>query len=216
MTESSELKSVTIHLPDDNGFDHYEEGSATYKSSVRSPPPRELEILNNSFSGSQSNICNGTISNVINGSGLKKVPNNSPNNQKRPMISLTHLPKRPPVDIEFLDLSYSVSEGRKKGDKKILQSVNGKFRSGELTAIMGPSGAGKSTLMHILGTLDRADNGEVLIDGHEISLLKSKALSDFRNKKIGFVFQFHLQNSQRHHYYQIPLNSSNRFQVQNF
>lgn len=81
---------------------------------------------------------------------LRKVPNSSPNGQKKPIISLTHLPKRPLVDLQFNDLSYSVSEGRKRGYKTILKCVNGKFRSGDLTAIMGPSGAGKSTLMNIL------------------------------------------------------------------
>lgn len=102
-------------------------------------------------SGSQGSLCNGASAITIKPAGaLRKVPNNSPNNHKRPMISLTHLPKRPPVDIQFNDLSFSVSEGRKRGYKTILKCVNGKFKGGELTAIMGPSGAGKSTLMNIL------------------------------------------------------------------
>lgn len=104
------------------------------------------------FSGSQNNLCNGSSVVTINrtSGALRKVPNSSPNSSKKPMISLTHLPKRMPVDIQFIDLSYSVSEGRKRGYKTILKCVNGKFRSGELTGIMGPSGAGKSTLMNIL------------------------------------------------------------------
>lgn len=80
---------------------------------------------------------------------LPKIPNGH-GDQKKPMATLTHLPKRPPVDIEFSELSYSVSEGRKRGYKSLLKGINGTFRSGELTAIMGPSGAGKSTLMNIL------------------------------------------------------------------
>lgn len=68
-------------------------------------------------------------------------------------MQLTHLPQRPPVDIEFSNLTYSVYEQGKTflgTAKKILKEVNGKFRNGEMTAIMGPSGAGKSTLMNIL------------------------------------------------------------------
>lgn len=65
-------------------------------------------------------------------------------------MTLTHLPKWPPVDVAFSEIMFSVSEGRRKGHKSILKGVSGLFRSGELTAIMGPSGAGKSTLMNIL------------------------------------------------------------------
>ena len=62
---------------------------------------------------------------------------------------------------------------------------------GEVVSLVGSSGAGKSTLMHILGTLDKPDSGEVYLNGVNVHQLKSKALAKFRNEHIGFVFQFH-------------------------
>jgi lipoprotein-releasing system ATP-binding protein len=77
------------------------------------------------------------------------------------------------------------------GDLPVLKGVNMSVNKGEVISIVGASGAGKSTLMHIIGTLDQADKGQVIIDNKELSGLRGKALSDFRNKHIGFVFQFH-------------------------
>ena len=77
------------------------------------------------------------------------------------------------------------------GDLPVLKGVNMSINKGEVISIVGASGAGKSTLMHIIGTLDIADKGQVLIDNKDLSGLRGKALSDFRNKYIGFVFQFH-------------------------
>lgn len=74
---------------------------------------------------------------------------------------------------------------------QVLKGVDIEITKGEVASIVGPSGSGKSTLLHILGTLDRADQGTVDINNTTISSLDSKKLSLFRNKHIGFVFQFH-------------------------
>lgn len=74
---------------------------------------------------------------------------------------------------------------------QVLKGVSLEINKGELVCIVGPSGAGKSTLLHIMGTLDTADSGIVSINGQKISGLKDNQLSDFRNKNLGFVFQFH-------------------------
>ncbi|MCP4122299.1 MAG: ABC transporter ATP-binding protein [Bacteroidetes bacterium] len=77
------------------------------------------------------------------------------------------------------------------GSLEILRKVSFEVRQGEIVCIAGPSGAGKSTLLHIIGTLDKPDSGIVKIGGQELSGLSDKALSAFRNKHIGFIFQFH-------------------------
>lgn len=77
------------------------------------------------------------------------------------------------------------------GDLKVLKGIDLEVRNKEVVSIVGASGAGKTTLLQIIGTLDRPDNGTIYYNGSDISKLKGKALASFRNKNIGFVFQFH-------------------------
>tara|TARA_B110000503_G_scaffold138941_1_gene226140 strand:+ start:911 stop:1570 length:660 start_codon:yes stop_codon:yes gene_type:complete len=77
------------------------------------------------------------------------------------------------------------------GDVKILKGVDLEVKKGEIVSIIGSSGAGKTTLLQVLGTLTNADQGEVFYDNTNISKLSDKELADFRNKNIGFIFQFH-------------------------
>jgi len=77
------------------------------------------------------------------------------------------------------------------GSLPVLRGVDINIQKAEIVSIVGSSGAGKSTLLHILGTLDTADKGSVLLAGERIEALAGKKLAAFRNKNIGFVFQFH-------------------------
>lgn len=77
------------------------------------------------------------------------------------------------------------------GDLQVLKGINLTIYKGEVVSIVGPSGAGKTTLLQIMGTLDKADSGSVVLNGVEVGRLKERELSAFRNKQIGFVFQFH-------------------------
>ncbi|MEG1563054.1 MAG: ABC transporter ATP-binding protein [Bacteroides sp.] len=77
------------------------------------------------------------------------------------------------------------------GSLQVLKGINLEIEKGEVISIVGPSGAGKTTLLQIMGTLDAPDAGTVNIDGVNVSRMKEKELSAFRNKHIGFVFQFH-------------------------
>lgn len=80
---------------------------------------------------------------------------------------------------------------KRYGTVEVLRGVELEISKGEVVSIVGPSGSGKSTLLHILGTLDKADNGTVMMNGTTISSLTGNKLAAFRNKHIGFVFQFH-------------------------
>ena len=80
---------------------------------------------------------------------------------------------------------------KRYGTVEVLKGVDVEINKGEVVSIVGPSGSGKSTLLHILGTLDKADMGEVNMNNTAINSLNGKKLAAFRNKHIGFVFQFH-------------------------
>jgi len=77
------------------------------------------------------------------------------------------------------------------GQLEVLRGVGLTIKQGEIVSIVGPSGSGKSTLLHILGTLDKADSGNVTIDNKNLGNMNARALAAFRNRNIGFVFQFH-------------------------
>lgn len=77
------------------------------------------------------------------------------------------------------------------GEVQVLKGIDLLVKKGEIVSIVGASGAGKSTLLHVMGTIDKVDQGLIEIDGQDITKLNDKKLSVFRNKHIGFVFQFH-------------------------
>ncbi|MDD7461393.1 MAG: ABC transporter ATP-binding protein [Prevotellaceae bacterium] len=87
------------------------------------------------------------------------------------------------IDIKGITKSF--------GTLEVLKGIDLTINPGEVVSIVGPSGAGKTTLLQIMGTLDRADSGSMMIDGVDVMSLSSAQLSKFRNSRLGFVFQFH-------------------------
>ncbi len=87
------------------------------------------------------------------------------------------------IDVKNIHKSF--------GDLEVLKGIDVQIKRGEIVTIVGSSGAGKTTLLQIVGTLMRPDNGQVRFDNVEVNKLRDKELAEFRNKKIGFVFQFH-------------------------
>lgn len=77
------------------------------------------------------------------------------------------------------------------GELEVLKGVDLSVEKGEIVSIVGPSGAGKTTLLQIIGTLDKPNKGEIIVDGVDVRKLSADKLSVFRNKHIGFIFQFH-------------------------
>ena len=87
------------------------------------------------------------------------------------------------IDIKNIKKSF--------GSLQVLKGIDLHIDKGEVVSIVGPSGAGKTTLLQIIGTLDRPDTGSIQINYADVTRLSQKQLSDFRNRNIGFVFQFH-------------------------
>ena len=77
------------------------------------------------------------------------------------------------------------------GSLKVLKGIDLSINKGEVVSIVGPSGSGKTTLLQIIGTLDRADEGTIILNGMDVSSMNDSDLAHFRNKEIGFIFQFH-------------------------
>ncbi|WP_423127737.1 ABC transporter ATP-binding protein [Gaoshiqia sp. Z1-71] len=92
------------------------------------------------------------------------------------------------LEVRGITRSYTSSSGEKR---VILDRLNLTVQEGERVAIVGPSGSGKTTLLNLLGALDRPDSGEILIDGEPVYQKNEKELALFRNRCVGFVFQFH-------------------------
>jgi lipoprotein-releasing system ATP-binding protein len=89
----------------------------------------------------------------------------------------------PLIIVSQLEKSY--------GNLKVLKGIDFFIQKGEIISIVGASGAGKSTLLQLIGTLDKPDKGEIIINGEKVNQLTGNALAKFRNQKIGFIFQFH-------------------------
>jgi len=93
------------------------------------------------------------------------------------------------LQTKALTKTYRAPDG---GDEvKVLRDLDFRVEPGETVAIVGPSGSGKSTLLNIIGTLDRADSGEVLLEGRDIEKLDEKETATYRNRTVGFIFQLH-------------------------
>jgi lipoprotein-releasing system ATP-binding protein len=96
--------------------------------------------------------------------------------------------KRILIRAEGLHKEYPMGKDQRL---HVLKGLDIEVREGEIAVIIGPSGSGKSTLLHLLGGLDRPSSGKVIVDAHDLGLLSEDELAAFRNRSLGFVFQFH-------------------------
>ena len=98
---------------------------------------------------------------------------------------------KPPIIPYFRSMLTATNIHKHYEHLEVLKGVDIAVSKGEIVSIVGSSGAGKSTLLHILGTLDKADKGQIILNNQDIGALHGNKLSAFRNRQIGFVFQFH-------------------------
>ena len=105
------------------------------------------------------------------------------NGLERNLVGLYYIRRMAMIEARKIEKSY--------GDLKVLKGIDLAIAEKEIVSIVGASGAGKTTLLHILGTLDRPDNGQVTINSTDVFGLSDKKMSRFRNHEIGFIFQFH-------------------------
>ena len=101
---------------------------------------------------------------------------------------MTSFTNNPLLSAKGIQKSYSMSD---VSVLEVLKGIDLEINTGEIIAIIGPSGVGKSTLLHILGALDRPTSGRIVIDGTDVFHMDEKELSTFRNRTVGFIFQFH-------------------------
>ena len=94
---------------------------------------------------------------------------------------------KPLIELKNIRKSYSLDRVK----IEVLKGIDAQFREGEITAVMGPSGVGKTTLLNVIGALDRPTEGEIFFEGKAYSKMDEQEFARFRNKTIGFVFQFH-------------------------
>ena len=122
--------------------------------------------------GSRKNILNGSLAKIL---------------RAQPLLPTEFIP----IIGYFRHMLSARNIEKKYGSVQVLRKVDIDIKKGEIVSIVGSSGAGKSTFLHILGTLDKPDKGEVTLQGQRIDKLSGRSLSKFRNKHIGFIFQFH-------------------------
>jgi lipoprotein-releasing system ATP-binding protein len=93
--------------------------------------------------------------------------------------------------LENISKSFSIDLGKEKNELRVLNGINLDVNKGESLAVTGPSGAGKSTLIHIMGGLERPTEGKVFFEATDLYSLNQRELNIYKNKKVGFIFQFH-------------------------